>query len=107
MNPLELFWWTGFPYLALGFLVVGLIWRYRYDKFGWTSRSSQIYESTLLRWASPLFHFGILFVGVGHVMGLLIPKSWTTTLGVSEHVYHLMATIGGMAAGVATVVGLL
>lgn len=107
MNPFELFLWAGFPYLALGLLIVGLIWRYRYDKFGWTSRSSQIHESALLRWASPLFHFGILFVGAGHVMGLLIPKSWTTALGVSEHGYHLMATIGGMAAGVATVVGLL
>ena len=38
----------------------GLFWRYRYDQFGWTTRSSQLYESTLLRIASPLFHFGLL-----------------------------------------------
>ena len=30
-------------------------WRYRYDKFGWTTRSSQLYESRLLRIGSPMF----------------------------------------------------
>ena len=55
----------------------GTWWRYRYDKFGWTTRSSQLYESRLLRIGSPLFHFGILAVFIGHVMGLFVPKSWT------------------------------
>ena len=49
--------------------------RHRYDKFGWTTRSSQLYESRLLRIASPMFHFGILVVVFGHVIGLLIPES--------------------------------
>ena len=40
-------------------LVGGTIWRYRYDQFGWTTRSSQLYESRLLRIGSPLFHFGL------------------------------------------------
>lgn len=107
MSAFETFFWTGFPYLALAMLIVGLVWRYRYDKFGWTSRSSQLHESALLRWASPMFHFGILFVGLGHVMGLLIPKSWTEAFGISGHAYHLVATIGGTAAGVMTIVGLM
>ena len=37
-----------------------MIWRWRYDQYGWTTRSSQSYESVWLRLASPLFHFGIL-----------------------------------------------
>lgn len=106
MSAFETFFWTGFPYLSIGLLVVGLIWRYRYDKFGWTSRSSQLYESTWLRWSSPLFHFGILFVFIGHFIGLIIPKSWTSAVGISEEVYHLIATIPGTIAGVMTVVGL-
>ena len=52
--------WGVLPYLMLALLVGGTIWRYRYDKFGWTTRSSQLYESRLLRIGSPLFHFGIL-----------------------------------------------
>ena len=68
--------WTALPYASFVLLVAGLVWRYRTDQFGWTSRSSQWNESRILRWASPLFHFGILFVAAGHAMGLGVPKDW-------------------------------
>ncbi len=61
------------PYAALAVCVVGLIWRYRYDKFGWTTRSWQLYENRLLRLGSPLFHYRIVFAFLGHVLGLVIP----------------------------------
>jgi len=86
-------------------LIGGLIWRYRYDQFGWTTRSSQLYESRLLRIGSPLFHFGILVVVIGHVAGLVIPKSWTDALGITEDMYHFAALGLGTIAGVATLVG--
>ena len=54
--------WGVLPYLVVVTFVGGLVWRYRYDQFGWTTRSSQLYESKLLRIGSPLFHFGLLFV---------------------------------------------
>ena len=88
-------------------LVGGTIWRYRYDKFGWTTRSSQLYESRLLRIGSPLFHFGILVVLVGHVGGLVIPESWTEAVGVSEELYHFNALLFGGIAGVCTLAGIL
>lgn len=97
--------WDIAPYVTLAVLVVGTWWRYRYDKFGWTSRSSQLYESRLLRVASPIFHFGILAVFVGHVMGLLIPPSVTQALKVSDYAYHLQAVIAGAIAGFATLAG--
>jgi nitrate reductase gamma subunit len=97
--------WAVLPYVTIAILVVGSIWRYRYDKFGWTTRSSQLYESRLLRIGSPLFHFGILVVVIGHVIGLVIPESWTSAAGLSEHAYHVQAlTLGGIA-GVCTLVG--
>jgi nitrate reductase gamma subunit len=98
--------WVVYPYLAIAVMVGGLIWRYRYDKFGWTTRSSQLYETTLLRWGSPLFHFGILMVLVGHIGGLLIPKSWTEAVGITEHTYHLMAVFIGTVAGCCTLIGM-
>lgn len=107
MSAFEIFFWTGFPYICLALLVAGLIWRYRYDKFGWTSRSSQLHESTLLRISSPLFHFGILFVAFGHLVGLLVPKSITEGAGISEHMYHLGALVGGVGAGTVATIGLL
>lgn len=97
--------WNVAPYVALAVLIVGTWWRYRYDKFGWTTRSSQLYESRLLRIGSPLFHFGILVVIVGHIIGLVIPQSWTDAVGMSQHTYHLQAIVLGTIAGVSTLVG--
>ncbi|MCK8612961.1 respiratory nitrate reductase subunit gamma [Gordonia sp. C13] len=102
---MDIFLWGVLPYVTLGLLIGGTVWRYRYDKFGWTTRSSELYESRLLRVASPLFHYGILVVIVGHAMGLLIPESWTEAIGVSETTYHWGAAIFGLLAAVATLVG--
>ncbi|GAA1186001.1 hypothetical protein GCM10009584_30080 [Ornithinimicrobium humiphilum] len=100
------FLWVIFPYICLATFVVGHVWRYRYDKFGWTTRSSQLYEDRLLRIGSPLFHFGMLFVVVGHFMGLVVPQSWTDGAGLSHEVYHVVALAGGIPAGIAALVGL-
>ena len=98
--------WVVIPYICLAVFAVGHYWRYRYDKFGWTTLSSQLYESRLLRWGSPLFHFGILAVFLGHVLGLGIPKSWTEAVGVSDGMYHFMAVAIGAVAGFCTLVGM-
>lgn len=98
--------WNVAPYVTLAVFAVATWWRYTYDKFGWTSRSSQLYESQLLRIGSPMFHYGAFVVIAGHVMGLFIPQSWTKALGMSDHVYHLQALLLGLPAGLATVTGL-
>lgn len=103
---MDTFLWVVFPYLCLATFVVGHVWRYRYDKFGWTTRSSQLYENKLLRFGSPLFHFGMLGVVGGHVIGLLVPSSWTAFFGIDDHLYHWIAIVGGLAAGIAAVVGM-
>jgi nitrate reductase gamma subunit len=99
--------WGVLPYVMMAVLIGGLIWRYRYDQFGWTTRSSQLYESRLLRIGSPLFHFGILVVIIGHIGGLVIPKSWTDAVGVTEGMYHFNALLWGTLAGVCTLIGIL
>ncbi|MGV0656088.1 respiratory nitrate reductase subunit gamma [Mycolicibacterium thermoresistibile] len=103
MSPL---FWNVVPYVTLAVVAVGIWWRYRYDKFGWTTRSSQLYESRLLRIGSPMFHFGILVVIVGHIIGLVIPKSWTSAIGLSQHAYHIQALVLGGIAGVCTLTGI-
>ncbi len=74
MSLLDVMLWGVLPYVVVAILVGGTVWRWRYDQFGWTTRSSQLYESRLLRLGSPLFHFGILVVLVGHVVGLRRPE---------------------------------
>ncbi|MGN9840867.1 respiratory nitrate reductase subunit gamma [Nonomuraea sp. H19] len=98
--------WMVTPYLTIVIFVGGLIWRYRYDRFGWTTRSSQLYESPLLRVASPLFHYALLVVIIGHITGLLIPVRWTDAIGVANHAYHVNALVWGGLAGLAMLAGL-
>lgn len=100
------FLWLTLPYIALSSFAFGHLWRYRSDQFGWTTRSSQVHESRLLRLGSPLFHFGMLAVIGGHVGGLAVPASWTEALGVAEHMYHLVAVVMGTLAGLAVIAGL-
>ena len=103
---MDIFLWGVLPYVMVVILVGGSIWRYRYDQFGWTTRSSQLYESKLLRIGSPVFHFGLLAVIAGHAFGLVIPKSWTEAVGMTESIYHFNALFVGTIAGVGTLGGI-
>ncbi|HZC99721.1 MAG TPA: respiratory nitrate reductase subunit gamma [Actinomycetes bacterium] len=106
MSARDLILWGVLPYVTIAVLVAGTMWRWRYDRFGWTTRSSELYESRLLRIGSPMFHFGLLLVVAGHVLGLVIPESWTEGVGVGERAYHATAlTLGGLA-GVTTLTGI-
>ncbi|MBW8482849.1 respiratory nitrate reductase subunit gamma [Actinomadura parmotrematis] len=103
---MNLLLWVALPYVAIACLVGGTVWRYRYDRFGWTTRSSELYEKRLLRIASPLFHFGLIFVILGHIAGLVVPEDWTEAVHVPESAYHAVSLVAGSIAGAAAVAGL-
>jgi nitrate reductase gamma subunit len=105
MSPLALFFWVALPYVSLAIFVAGHIWRYRRDQFTWTTRSTQLLEQRLLRLGSMLFHFGLLAVIGGHVLGILVPKSLTDAVGIGEQTYHLISVGAGTVSGVICVVG--
>ncbi|MEV7614156.1 respiratory nitrate reductase subunit gamma [Streptomyces sp. NPDC089799] len=106
MNHLHTALWGVLPYLAAVVLVAGTAWRHHYDRFGFTTRSSQLHEHRLLRIGGPLFHYGLLFVAAGHVVGLVVPESFTERLHIGEPLYHANALFVGGAAGLATLTGL-
>jgi nitrate reductase gamma subunit len=107
MSRADLFFWIALPYLALAVFVVGHVWRYRRDQLTWTARSTQLLEQPLLRVGSLLFHFGVLAVIGGHVLGILIPAGVTEAVGIDEHAYHLLSLVAGGTAGVAMTLGFL
>lgn len=106
MSRADLVFWIALPYVATAVFIVGHIWRWRHDQFGWTSRSSQLYERTLLMYGSNLFHYGALLAIAGHILGILIPAEMTAAVGIDEHNYHLFSAIGGGIASVMVVAGL-
>ena len=107
MNGTDLLLWVALPYAAIAIFVVGHIWRYRTAQYTWTTRSSQLLERKALRIGSLSFHFGMLAVVGGHVGGLIIPKSVTERLGITQHMYHQAAVVMGTAAGLLMSFGLL
>jgi nitrate reductase gamma subunit len=107
MSRVDLFLWVALPYLCLTIFVVGHVWRYRRDQLTWTARSTQLLEQRLLRVGSLLFHFGVLAVIAGHVLGILIPSGVTDAVGVDEDTYHLISIVAGGAAGIAMTTGFL
>ena len=73
-----------YPYLAVTVLVVGSIFRFDAQQFGWRSQSSQFLRKRQMMLGSNLFHMGILVLLVGHFIGLLTPITVFDTLGVSH-----------------------
>lgn len=106
MTALDVFLWGILPYIVVTVFVVGVAGRYAGDKYGWTSKSTEILEKRLLKWGSLLFHWGFVLVFGGHVLGLLVPPEVDAALGVSSERYHVLAFWGGAAAGVVALLGL-
>ncbi len=105
MSAGEILLWIILPYVAIATFLVGHWWRYRFDQFGWTSHSTQLFEHKILGWAGPAFHYGALAAVGGHVIGLMIPKSFTEAIGMSESTYRWFSAIAGAVAGAVCVVG--
>ncbi|GIP47177.1 Nitrate reductase-like protein NarX [compost metagenome] len=101
-----LFWWVVYPYIALTVLILGLLYRFAFRQASWAAPSTEIFEKKWLRVGSTVFHYGIVFAFVGHVMGVLIPRSVYHALGVHDETYHFFAIVGGGLAGLMVVLGL-
>lgn len=94
-----------FPYVAVALAVVVSIVRYRTDKFKFSSLSSQFLEGNHLFWGSALWHYGILFVLAGHLVGFFFPKELLMFNSVPIRLFILETT--GLAMALMAFVGLL
>ena len=64
------FIWVIYPYLCIAIFIIGHLFRFKYDQFSWTAKSSEFIEKKQLMWGSILFHLGIIPVIFGQVVGL-------------------------------------
>lgn len=93
-----------FPYLAVTVLVVVGIYRYFSDRFSFSSLSSQFLESRQLFWGSVPWHYGIIIILLGHLIGFLIPRQVMAFNGVPLRLYIL--EVSALAFGILTLFGL-
>lgn len=103
----EIFWWVIFPYITSLIMIIGLLYRYAYRQLSWAAPSTEFFEKKWLKIGSPLFHWGIIFAFIGHIMGMVIPMGFYRALGISDHLYHIGAIYGGGFAGLMVVAGLI
>lgn len=99
------FFFGIYPYIALAVLIIGSAARYERDSFTWKSSSSQLLRRKQLRIGSTLFHFGVLFIFLGHLFGLLVPHQIYEAFGIDAETKQLLAAIAGGIAGVAAIIG--
>ena len=98
-----LFVW--YPYVAMSAFIFGSIIRFDREQYTWKASSSQLLRRRQLMWGSNLFHLGILFLLVGHTVGLLTPTG-IYSLIVTPAQKQLIAIIAGGIAGSICFVGL-
>ncbi|MCC6572273.1 MAG: respiratory nitrate reductase subunit gamma [Planctomycetes bacterium] len=92
------------PYVVLALFFVMTIWRYVKDKFSYSSFSSQFLENQHQFWGSVPWHYGILALVAGHLIGFLFPREVLWWNAVPARLY-IMET-GALIFGVTALVGL-
>lgn len=102
---LEPLLFAALPYVALVTFLLATIQRYRSRAFTYSSLSSQFLENRQHFWAMVPFHYGIIFLLLGHLIGLLIPRS--VLLWNSHPLRLYVLEVAALAFGVLTLVGLL
>jgi len=78
MNSLDYFFFSAYPYLAIGVFLVGATYRYREKGYKVTSLSAQFLEGKRGFWGTVPLHWGILMVFLGHLVVFLAPDSVLT-----------------------------
>ncbi len=94
-----------YPYLALTVFVIGSWIRFDHEQYTWKSDSSQLLSRQYMRFASNVFHIGILGIFFGHLIGLLTPHAVFLALGISDAAHQGIAIFAGGIFGLMVILG--
>ncbi|WML44534.1 respiratory nitrate reductase subunit gamma [Neobacillus sp. PS3-40] len=98
--------WEIYPYLMLVIFLIGHIYRFNTNQSMWRKKAQNLLEKKDIRWEIKLFHFGILVIFLGHVVGLLFPITILRGIGFSDKVYHSFAIYFGGFFGIVTFIAI-
>jgi nitrate reductase gamma subunit len=105
MSALHGFLFQVYPSICLTVFLLGSLIRFDQNQYTWKSDSSQLLRAGLLRWGSNLFHFGILFLFFGHLIGLFTPHA-VYGVFMTAATKQMLAVVAGGIAGLVCFVGL-
>ncbi len=95
-----------YPYVAVTVCLVGCWIRFDREQYSWKTGSSQLLRGKNFRIASNLFHVGIIFILMGHVVGLLTPEAIYHHV-ITTQAKQILAMVSGGFFGILCLVGLL
>ncbi len=93
-----------YPYICLAVFFLGSWIRFDRDQYTWKSDSSQLLRTGSLRWASNLFHIGVLFLFFGHFVGMLTPHVLYESF-ITAGQKQVLAMVSGGVAGLLAFIG--
>lgn len=91
------------PYVAITLLLSVSLWRFFFQSYKFSSLSSEFLESRDLFWGSVPWHYGIMVLFFGHLIGFLFPSKillWNSVpirlviLEVTALAFALLALVG-------------
>ena len=92
------------PYVAVTLLLSVSLWRFFFTRYKFSSLSSEFLESKDLFWGSVPWHYGILVLFLGHLIGFLFPREVTLWNSIPIRLIILEAT--ALTFGLLALVGL-
>ncbi|HEU0196887.1 MAG TPA: respiratory nitrate reductase subunit gamma [Nevskiaceae bacterium] len=94
-----------YPYICLVVLLLGSLIRFDREPYSWKSDSSQTLHNGEMRLGSNLFHYGVIVVILGHLVGFLVPEPLVMWL-MSPTQHMLLAMVIGGIAGIIAILGM-
>jgi nitrate reductase gamma subunit len=99
------FFFIGLPYAAILIMLVGTIHRYTKHSFKYSSLSSQFLEGKTLHRGSRPFHWGIIALFFGHLIGFLFPSAVLAWNG--EPIRLIIIEVSALAFAITFLYGLM
>jgi nitrate reductase gamma subunit len=100
----DVFLFAVWPYLAIVVAVIGGVYRYRTNRFSYSTLSSQLLENRRLFWGSVPWHYGIVVVLLAHLLGFLVPGMWASFTSNATTLYAI--ELVGFSFGLLALIGL-
>ena len=94
------------PYLVIAIAVIGTAYRYQSNRFSWSTQSSQLLENKQQFLGSVSWHYAILVVFFGHLIGFLLPGAYGGLKHDNVAVGYTAEAIA-LGSGILAVIGLL
>ncbi|ACV26753.1 respiratory nitrate reductase subunit gamma [Kangiella koreensis] len=94
-----------YPYIAIAICIVGCWIRFDREPYTWKAHSSQMLSNKGMRMASIFFHVGVIFILLGHFVGLLLPEAIYHYF-ISTADKQLLAMVSGGFFGIICLIGL-